>query len=80
MANRWIGFVVTTAANLTIFTPSSDASAERPVQPLDYWEERWENHPGVGNYGVVDDPALAHKIVDGLARAGFDIIFAEERK
>jgi hypothetical protein len=75
---RWIGFVVTSAANESIFTPISDAN--QSTRPLDYWEEHWEDHPAVGNYGVVSDPRLADQIVDDIVRAGFDIIFADERK
>lgn len=78
MANRWIGFIVTTAANVTIFTPMTDGNILRNC-PLEYWEERWENHPAVGNYGVVDDATIAARIVDDLVRAGFDVIFTEER-
>lgn len=79
MTKRWIGFIVTTAANATVFTPMSDASQDVP-QPLDWWEERWENYPAVGNYGVVDDPRLADKIVTEITLAGFDIVFADQRK
>jgi hypothetical protein len=79
MANRWIGFVVTTAANVTIFTPLDDASVSRGLHPVDYWEENFEQYPSVGNHGVVYDPKQAAKIVDAIVRAGFDVIFAEQR-
>jgi hypothetical protein len=71
---RWIGFVVTSAANEFIFTPISDAN--QSTRPLDYWETTWEDHPAVGNYGVVSDPKLAAQIVSDLVFQGFDIIFA----
>lgn len=48
-------FIITKAHGLHIFTYLGEPA-------MDYWEENWENHPAVGNAGVVFEEALAAEI------------------